>query len=148
MKELNANRKKEIESNKEIFKSIINGKNNFGPAERHLINSGLKLLTKILERKYNENIKNAFQFLMRVGNIFEKESEEKIQYWKMRRAFSAWQYEVMLTKIEREKKEKAVAEKEKHQMLFAADFNYFITIKKVLKNWKLETKRALKKRQL
>lgn len=66
----------------------------------------------------------------------------------MRRAFSAWQYEVMLTKIEREKKEKAVAEKEKHQMLFAADFNYFITIKKVLKNWKLETKRALKKRQL
>lgn len=72
MKELNANRKKEIESNKEIFKSIINGKNNFGPAERHLINSGLKLLTKILERKYNENIKNAFQFLMRVGNIFEK----------------------------------------------------------------------------
>jgi hypothetical protein len=61
---------------------------------------------------------------------------------------AAWQYEVMLSKIERERREKELAELERKHLRLAGDFSYFCTVKKVFRRWSQETKRALKKREI
>jgi len=68
LRELNANRKKELESNREIPKPVIDEKiKSLGSAERHLIQSGLKKLYKLLSKKYDENTKFSMQRIVNVG---------------------------------------------------------------------------------
>jgi hypothetical protein len=53
LRELNANRKKEMETHKHLVKPAAeDGLSKLGPAERHLIQSGLKHLVKLLHKKY------------------------------------------------------------------------------------------------
>lgn len=81
-------------------KPVTNEKiSNKGPAERHLIQNGLKRLIKILDKKYDKNIAYGLQQILNVGSLTSSRYDEMIRLWKLRRMFSGWQYETMLLKI-------------------------------------------------
>lgn len=70
-----------------------------------------------------------------------------VRLWKLRRIFSGWQYEAMLSKIEKARVEKEAAIKLKKSIQLADDFRYFTLTKSSLKHWKKFTIRSIKERE-